>query len=146
MFKTNVTAPQNVVDASIDSAKKVVACRPIKPSSINLYGATKLTPQTIRRCKQLRLLPAPASVVRYGNVPVVADRLFRILQDLARSNKSIPITDERMTRFWITLPDAVEFVVNHSTKMNGGEPYAPRIPSMKIIDLAKAIAPDCLTL
>jgi len=147
--QTNVIGSQNVVDASIDSGvKKVVALSTDKASSpINLYGATKLTSDKLFVAANSYgySYGTRFSVVRYGNVLGSRGSVVPYFKDLARSNKSIPITDERMTRFWITLPDAVEFVVNSFDQMNGGELYVPRIPSMKIIDLAKAIAPDCLT-
>jgi UDP-N-acetylglucosamine 4,6-dehydratase len=85
------------------------------------------------------------SVVRYGNVMGSRGSVIPVFRDLAAQGKSLPITDKRMTRFWITLPQAVQFVVDSFDLMAGGELYIPRIPSMKVVDLAEAVAPGSPT-
>jgi UDP-N-acetylglucosamine 4,6-dehydratase/5-epimerase len=145
-IKTNVLGAQNVIEAAIDrGVQKVVALSTDKAANpINLYGATKL-------CSDKLFVAGNAysggkgtrfSVVRYGNV--VGSRgsvipFFRSIKDSGR----IPITDPRMTRFWITLDGAVELVFKAFDRMQGGEIFVPKIPSMKITDLAEAVAPDC---
>ena len=147
--QTNVNGSQNVVEAAIDSGvKKVVALSTDKASSpINLYGATKL-------CSDRMFVSANHyaahhvtrfSVVRYGNVMGSRGSVIPVFRDLAAQGKSLPITDKRMTRFWITLPQAVQFVVDSFDLMSGGELYVPRIPSMKVVDLAEAVAPGSPT-
>ena len=147
--QTNVNGSQNVVEAAIDSGvKKVVALSTDKASSpINLYGATKL-------CSDRMFVSANHyaahhvtrfSVVRYGNVMGSRGSVIPVFRDLAAQGKSLPITDKRMTRFWITLPQAVQFVVDSFDLMDGGELYIPRIPSMKVVDLAEAVAPGSAT-
>ena len=145
-IKTNVLGAANVVDAAIDrGVKKVVALSTDKAANpINLYGATKL-------CSDKLFVSANAyagrhqtlfSVVRYGNV--VGSRgsvipFFRKMRDAGAS--TLPITDPRMTRFWITLEQGTAFVLQAFGWMEGGEIFVPKIPSMKITDLADAIAP-----
>jgi UDP-N-acetylglucosamine 4,6-dehydratase len=147
--QTNVNGSQNVVEAAIDQGvKKVVALSTDKASSpINLYGATKL-------CSDRMFVSANHyaahhvtrfSVVRYGNVMGSRGSVIPVFRDLAAQGKSLPITDKRMTRFWITLPQAVQFVVDSFDLMDGGELYIPRIPSMKVVDLAEAVAPGSPT-
>ncbi len=143
--KTNVLGSQNVIDACIDAqVKKVVALSTDKASSpINLYGATKLTADKLfvaanhyAHDHETRL-----AVVRYGNVMGSRGSVVPFFRDLAARGEPLPITDERMTRFWITLDQAVQFVVDSFDRMNGGELYVPRIPSMRLLDLVEAIAP-----
>jgi UDP-N-acetylglucosamine 4,6-dehydratase len=147
--QTNVNGSQNVIEAAIDQGvKKVVALSTDKASSpINLYGATKL-------CSDRMFVSANHyaahhvtrfSVVRYGNVMGSRGSVIPVFRDLAAQGKSLPITDKRMTRFWITLPQAVKFVVDSFDLMAGGELYIPRIPSMKVVDLAEAVAPGSST-
>jgi UDP-N-acetylglucosamine 4,6-dehydratase len=147
--QTNVNGSQNVIEAAIDQGvKKVVALSTDKASSpINLYGATKL-------CSDRMFVSANHyaahhvtrfSVVRYGNVMGSRGSVIPVFRDLAAQGKSLPITDKRMTRFWITLPQAVQFVVDSFDLMAGGELYIPRIPSMKVVDLAEAVAPGSST-
>ncbi|MBC7594102.1 MAG: UDP-N-acetylglucosamine 4,6-dehydratase (inverting) [Kineosporiaceae bacterium] len=147
--ETNVRGSQNVIDAAIDSGvKKVVALSTDKASSpVNLYGATKL-------CADRLFVSANHyaagyvtrfSVVRYGNVSGSRGSIVPIWQNLAAEGKSLPLTDKRMTRFWITLPQAVKFVLDSFELMTGGELYVPRIPSIRIPDLAEAIAPGAAT-
>lgn len=145
--KTNVMGSQNVIDASIaNRVKKVIALSTDKASSpINLYGATKLTSDKlfIAANNYSNAFGTSFSVVRYGNVMGSRGSVIPIFKELAAKGEVIPITDLRMTRFWITLQQAVEFVIESFEIMYGGELFVPRIPSMKIVDLAHAIAPNC---
>jgi UDP-N-acetylglucosamine 4,6-dehydratase len=145
-IKTNVLGSQNVIDASIDAGvKRVVALSTDKASSpINLYGATKLTADKLfvaanNYSFSYRTL---FSVVRYGNVMGSRGSVIPFFQEIAAKGKPLPITDLRMTRFWISIESAVKFVLDSLEMMKGGELYVPRIPSMKIVDLANAVAPD----
>ncbi len=147
--QTNIIGTQNVIEASIDTGvKKVVALSTDKASSpINLYGATKLAADKL--CQSANHYAAGYetrfSVVRYGNVMGSRGSVVPFWEKLAAEGKEIPITDSRMTRFWITLPQAVKFVVESFDLMHGGEVFVPRIPSMKILDLAEAVAPGAKT-
>ena len=143
--KTNVLGSQNVIEAAIDTGvKKVVALSTDKASSpINLYGATKLTADKlfVSGNHYAAAYETRFSVVRYGNVMGSRGSVIPFFRKLAEAGQSLPITDLRCTRFFITLPEAVQFVVDSFDQMHGGELYVPRIPSMKIVDLAQAIAP-----
>jgi UDP-N-acetylglucosamine 4,6-dehydratase len=143
---TNVIGSQNVVDASIDcGVKKIVALSTDKASSpINLYGATKLTADKLFTAANVYGANSNTkfSVVRYGNVMGSRGSIIPLFQELSSKGLPIPITDLRMTRFWITLDQAVKFVDEAFSEMNGGELFVPRIPSMKITDLVAAIAPN----
>lgn len=147
--KTNIVGSQNVVEASIDAGvKKVVALSTDKASSpLNLYGATKLAADKLFQSANhyAASYVTRFSVVRYGNVMGSRGSVIPFFRKLAAEGKPMPITDSRMTRFWITLPQAVEFVVDSFDQMQGGELYVPRIPSMKILDLVEAIAPGSET-
>jgi UDP-N-acetylglucosamine 4,6-dehydratase len=146
--KTNIHGAQNLINVSIDQGvKKIIALSTDKAANpINLYGATKL-------CSDKLFIAGNAyvgrdqtvfSVVRYGNV--VGSRGSVIPFFLKqKENGVLPITDPRMTRFWITLEQGVEFVLWSLEHMCGGELFVPKIPSMNIMDLAKAIAPECET-
>ena len=144
-IKTNVLGSQNVIDASIDSGvRKVVALSTDKASSpINLYGATKLTADKlfVAANNYGAAYGTQFSVVRYGNVMGSRGSVIPFFRSLHEQGLPITITDSRMTRFWITLNQAVNFVVESFRMMTGGELYVPRIPSMRIVDLAEAIAP-----
>ena len=144
-IKTNVLGSQNVIEASIDAGvKKVVALSTDKASSpINLYGATKLTADKLFVAANNYSIPYGTAfcVVRYGNVMGSRGSVIPYFQDIAKTGQPLPITDLRMTRFWISLQQAVQFVMDSFSEMSGGELYVPRIPSMKLIDLAKAIDP-----
>jgi len=144
--QTNVFGAQNVISAAIDAGvKKVIALSTDKACNpINLYGATKL-------CSDKLFIAANAyagerrtrfAVVRYGNVIGSRGSVIPLFKKAATEGE-IPITDERMTRFWITLSQAVRFVHKCLNMLHGGELFIPKIPSMKIVDLAKAVAPDC---
>jgi UDP-N-acetylglucosamine 4,6-dehydratase len=143
--QTNVVGSQNVIEAAIDSGvKRVVALSTDKASSpINLYGATKLTADKlfISGNHYAAAYDTRFSVVRYGNVMGSRGSIIPKFRALHAAGQSLPITDLRCTRFLITLPQAVEFVVDSFDLMTGGELYVPRIPSMKVTDLAEAIAP-----
>ena len=148
VIKTNIYGAQNIVNVAADrGVKKVIALSTDKAANpINLYGATKL-------CSDKLFIAANAfvsgdesrfSVVRYGNV--VGSRGSVIPFFLEKKKEGVlPITDPRMTRFWITLEQAVEFVLKCLEIMVGGELFVPKIPSMKITDLAKAICSECKT-
>ena len=148
---TNVNGAMNIINAAIDcSVKKVIALSTDKAvNPINLYGATKL-------CSDKLFVAGNAyvggrgyplfSVVRYGNVLASRGSIIPLWrQKIADGSRELPITDERMTRFWITLEQAVDFVVQCVALARGGEIFVPKIPSMKITELAKAIAPDLPT-
>ena len=143
--KTNILGSENVLEASIQAGvRKVVALSTDKASSpVNLYGATKLTADKlfVSGNHYSAGYDTHFSVVRYGNVMGSRGSVIPFFRRLAAGGKPLPITDLRMTRFWITLPQAVEFVMSCFEDMKGGELYVPRIPSMRVIDLAKAVAP-----
>jgi UDP-N-acetylglucosamine 4,6-dehydratase len=143
---TNIVGSQNVVDAAIDcGVKKIVALSTDKASSpINLYGATKLTADKLFTAANVYGANSNTkfSVVRYGNVMGSRGSIIPLFRKLASKDLPIPVTDLRMTRFWITLDQAVKFVDETFSEMNGGELFVPRIPSMKITDLVAAIAPN----
>jgi UDP-N-acetylglucosamine 4,6-dehydratase len=145
-IKTNVLGSQNVIDASIDAGvKRVVALSTDKASSpINLYGATKLTADKlfVAANNYSYTYGTTFSVVRYGNVMGSRGSVIPFFKNLAGQGKPLPITDLRMTRFWISIEDAVKFVIDSLEMMTGGELYVPRIPSMKIVDLAHAVSAD----
>lgn len=144
-IKTNVLGSQNVIDACIDAGvKKVVALSTDKASSpINLYGATKLTADKlfVAANNYSHKYGTTFCVVRYGNVMGSRGSVIPFFQEIAEKGQPLPITDLRMTRFLISLEQAVRFVMDSLEMMSGGELYVPRIPSMRITDLAQAIAP-----
>lgn len=145
--QTNVTGAQHVIEAAIDcGVQRVVALSTDKASSpINLYGATKLCSDRmfISANHYASGHPTRFAVVRYGNVMGSRGSVIPYFQALAARGEPLPLTDLRMTRFWITLRHAVEFVVRSFDRMSGGELYVPRIPSMRLVDLARVIGPDC---
>ncbi len=146
-IKTNVLGGNNVIDVALDSGvKKVVALSTDKAvNPINLYGATKLASDKLfiaannmKGAKDIKF-----SVVRYGNVMASRGSVIPLFRELAEKGaKKLPITHPDMTRFWITLDEAVEFVLMAFETMQGGEIFVPKIPSMKITDLARAILPE----
>ena len=146
---TNISGSQNVIEASLDAGvQKVIALSTDKASSpINLYGATKLVAAKVFQSANhyAGQQDTRFSVVRYGNVLGSRGSVVPYFQKLAESGESLPITDPRMTRFWISLPQAVEFVIRSFELMQGGEVFVPKIPSMKITDLAEAISPKSAT-
>lgn len=145
-IKTNILGAANIIDVAIDrGVQRVIALSTDKAANpINLYGATKL-------CSDKLFVAANAyvgehssrfSVVRYGNVVGSRGSVIPFFQKMKGSGV-LPITDKRMTRFWITLDQGVDFVLNSLKVMKGGEIFVPKIPSMTITDLASAIAPEC---
>ncbi len=145
-IKTNVHGTENVIAASLEhNVEKVIALSTDKAANpINLYGASKLAADKLFVAANNIAggHPTRFSVVRYGNV--VGSRgsvvpLFRKLID--EGNDHLPITDESMTRFWITLQQGVDFVLENFERMWGGEIFVPKIPSVKITDVARAMAP-----
>ncbi len=144
--QTNIMGAKNVIDAAIDlDVKKVMAISTDKAvNPINLYGATKL-------CAEKMFVQANAysggegttfSVCRYGNVVGTRGSVMPLFLK-QRANRTITVTDPRMTRFWITLEQGVRFVIRRIAQMQGGEIFVPKISSMNIMDLAKALAPEC---
>lgn len=144
--KTNIHGAQNIVEAAIDrNVKKVIALSTDKACSpVNLYGATKLASDKlfVAANSYVGERETKFSVVRYGNVVGSRGSVVPFFKKVKETGR-LPITDERMTRFWITLDQGVQFVLDNLQRMHGGEIFVPKIPSMKITDLAKAIAPEC---
>ncbi len=146
-IKTNIMGAQNVIDAALKcGVEKVIALSTDKAANpINLYGATKLASDklfvaanNITGGRNITF-----SVVRYGNVMGSRGSVIPFFNKLLREGApELPITDARMTRFWITLQEGVDFVIRSFERMQGGETFVPKIPSMKVIDVARAIAPD----
>lgn len=145
-IKTNIHGAQNIIDAAIDTGvKKVMALSTDKAvNPVNLYGATKLCAEKI--IVQGNSYSGPRgtkfSCVRYGNVLGSRGSVIPVFNEQKKTGK-ITITDKRMTRFWLTLDQAVELVLDGLNHMQGGETFVPKIPSMKVMDLAKAVAPEC---
>lgn len=149
-IKTNVGGAQNVINAALYAkVKKVIALSTDKAANpVNLYGATKLCSDKLFTAannfvgaKETRF-----SVVRYGNVVGSRGSVVPFFKSLVEEGaESIPITDTRMTRFWLRLEDGVRFVLKSFERMQGGEIFIPKIPSMRITDLAEAIAPGMPT-
>ncbi len=144
---TNVLGAENVVYAALENrVKRVVALSTDKAvNPINLYGASKLASDKIFVAANNLSGDAGTkfSVVRYGNVVGSRGSVVPLFQKLIKEGASaLPITDERMTRFWITLLEGVDFVLSNLRAMKGGEIFVPKIPSMKMTDLAKCMAPD----
>jgi UDP-N-acetylglucosamine 4,6-dehydratase/5-epimerase len=144
--KTNVLGAANVIDAAIDrGVAKVVALSTDKAASpTSLYGATKLCADKlfVAANSYACVHPTRFSVVRYGNVMGSRGSVIPLFQRL-RPTGALPITDPRMTRFWITLEQGVDFVLQSLERMIGGETFVPKLPSMKITDVAAAVAPEC---
>ncbi len=145
-IKTNIYGAQNVIDAALDAGvKKVVALSTDKAANpVNLYGATKLASDKlfVAANNMAGSNPTRFSVVRYGNVVGSRGSVVPFFRQLiAKGATDLPITDARMTRFWITLDQGVEFVMQAFARMFGGEVYVPKIPSSTITTLAEAIAP-----
>lgn len=145
-IKTNILGAANVIDAAIDrGVKRVIALSTDKAANpVNLYGATKL-------CSDKLFVAANAytgahetkfSAVRYGNVVGSRGSVIPLFLRM-RQTGVLTVTDKRMTRFWITLEQGVKFVIDSVGRMLGGEVFVPKIPSMSVVDLARAIAPEC---
>jgi len=146
-IKTNIDGAQNVIDAALkNEVEKVIALSTDKASSpINLYGATKLASDKlfVAANNMVGKRKTRFSVVRYGNVVGSRGSVVPFFKKLIDEGaKELPITDEDMTRFLITLEDGVQFVLDNFERMHGGEIFIPKIPSMKMTELAKAMAPD----
>lgn len=145
-IKTNVLGAMNIIDAAIHcKVKRVVALSTDKACNpINLYGATKLCSDKLFTAAGFLSAENETrfAVVRYGNVLGSRGSVVPFFKERLKTGV-LPITDKRMTRFWITLDQSVFFVLESLKRMKGGEIFVPRIPSMKIADLAKAIGPKC---
>ncbi len=144
--KTNVMGAANLIEASIDRrVKRVIALSTDKAAApVNLYGATKLCADKlfIAGNSYSGVHETRFSVVRYGNVMGSRGSVVPLYLKLRETGK-LPVTDPRMTRFWITVDHGVRFVLKCAGIMEGGEVFVPKIPSMKIVDMARAVAPDC---
>jgi len=144
--KTNILGTSNVVDAAIDAkVKKVLALSTDKAvTPVNLYGATKLTAEKLVTASNAYAgdMQTRLSCVRYGNVVGSRGSVVPIFIRQRENGNKLTITDERMTRFWLSLDQGVQFVISNIERMHGGEVFVPKIPSMKIIDLARMIAPN----
>lgn len=144
--KTNIHGAQNIIEAAIDrGVEKVIALSTDKACSpVNLYGATKLASDKLFVAANAYVGEKKTrfAVVRYGNVVGSRGSVVPFFKKIRDTGK-LPITDERMTRFWITLDKGVQFVIDNLERMYGGEIFVPKIPSMKVTDLAKAIGPEC---
>ena len=149
-IKTNIHGAENVINAAIENeVEKVIALSTDKAANpINLYGATKLVSDklfvaanNVTGGHRTRF-----SVVRYGNVVGSRGSVVPFFRKLVNDGaKELPVTDERMTRFWITLQQGIDFVLKNFERMHGGEIFVPKIPSMRVIDLARAMAPQLPT-
>ena len=142
--KTNILGAQNVITAAIEcGARKVMALSSDKAvEPVNLYGATKLVAEKLFVQGNVYAggIDTCFSCVRYGNVVGSRGSVIPLFLK-QRGTGKVTITDERMTRFWITLPDAVSFVISRLGDMVGGEIFVPKLPSMRVVDLAAVIAP-----
>jgi len=144
-IKTNILGSSNVIDAALDAGvKKVLALSTDKAvNPINLYGATKLAAEKlfVQSNAYAGGTATRFSCVRYGNVVGSRGSVVPVFLK-QRASGTVTITDDRMTRFWIPLEQGVRFVIRCVEQMEGGEVFVPKIPSMKVIDLARAVAPD----
>lgn len=144
--KTNIHGAQNIIEAAIDcGVEKVIALSTDKACApVNLYGATKLASDKLFVAANAYVgdKKTSFSVVRYGNVVGSRGSVVPFFKKIKETGR-VPVTDERMTRFWITLDQGVQFVLDNLKRMHGGEIFVPKIPSMKVMDLARAIGPEC---
>lgn len=144
--QTNILGAKNVIDAAIDQGvKRVIALSTDKAvNPVNLYGATKLVAEKlfVQGNAYVGGEGTRFSCVRYGNVVGSRGSVIPLFVEQRRTG-AVTVTDQRMTRFWITLQQGVEFVIRCTEKMHGGEIFVPKIPSMRIMDLTAAIAPQC---
>jgi UDP-N-acetylglucosamine 4,6-dehydratase len=145
-IKTNIYGAENVIQASLAAGvRRVIALSTDKAvNPINLYGATKLASDKlfIAANNMVGARPTRFSVVRYGNVVGSRGSVIPFFKKLIDQGvRELPVTDERMTRFWITLPDGVEFVIKNFSRMQGGEIFVPKLPSAKLLSVARTIAP-----
>jgi len=146
-IRTNVLGAENIIYAAINcKVKKTIALSTDKAANpVNIYGASKLASDKIFIAGNHLAGDSDSrfSVVRYGNVIGSRGSLYWVLQDsIKNGSNQVPITDKRMTRFWITLEQGVEFVLSSLNNMRGGEIYVPKIPSMKIIDFINTVCPN----
>ena len=146
-IKTNINGAENVIKAAIEcNVKKVIALSTDKAvNPVNLYGGTKLVSEKlfISANNSYGNHPTRFAVTRYGNVIGSRGSIVPIFKDLVKQKANFfPITDTRMTRFWMTLEESVQLVLSSIVYMTGGETFVPKIPSIKITDLAKAIDPN----
>lgn len=146
-IKTNINGASNVINTALEcGVKKVIALSTDKACNpINLYGATKLASDKLFVAANniVGSQDTSFSVVRYGNVVGSRGSVVPLFKKMIKNGaKELPITDKRMTRFWITLEQGVRFVLKNFSRMQGGEIFIPKIPSMKMVDLAHAMAPD----
>ena len=149
-IKTNIQGANNVIDVALEKeVEKVIALSTDKAANpINLYGATKLAADKLFVAANniVGQLRTRFSVVRYGNVVGSRGSVVPFFQKLVQDRATeIPITDPRMTRFWITLQQGVDLVLKSFERMQGGEIFVPKLPSMKVTDLAEALAPGIPT-
>lgn len=147
-IKTNIHGAMNVIEAALDSnVRKVVALSTDKAvNPVNLYGGTKLVSDKLFVAANSYVGSADLSfsVVRYGNVAGSRGSVIPFFKRLIEEGKKeLPITDHRMTRFWISLPEGVELVLKALKEARGGETFISKIPSFKVIDLAQAMLPGC---
>ena len=144
--QTNVHGAQNIIDAAIDTGvKRVVALSTDKAvNPVNLYGGTKLVAERlfIQGNAYAGKGGTRFACVRYGNVAGSRGSVIPLFL-AQRQSGCVTVTDERMTRFWITLDQGVRFVLRAIEQMSGGEVFVPKIPSMRVMDLVRAMAPDC---
>lgn len=144
--KTNILGAQNVIEAAIErGVERVVALSTDKAANpVNLYGATKLCAEKlfIQGNAYVGQRPTRFSCVRYGNVVASRGSVVPLFLE-HRARGWLPITDSRMTRFWITVGQAVHFVERAVVSMAGGEIFVPKLPSVKVVDLAAVVAPNC---
>ncbi len=144
-IKTNILGSSNVIEAALDAGvQRVVALSTDKAvNPVNLYGATKLAAEKlfVQSNAYAGGKATRFSCVRYGNVVGSRGSVVPVFIKQRRNGK-VTITDERMTRFWISLEQGVRFVIRCAEQMHGGEVFVPKIPSMKVIDLARALAPE----
>ncbi|MEN3033689.1 MAG: UDP-N-acetylglucosamine 4,6-dehydratase (inverting) [Aquificaceae bacterium] len=146
--KTNIIGTQNIIEVAIQmGVKKVVALSTDKAvNPVNLYGATKLTMEKLLIAGNAYAGSKPTRfcVVRYGNVIASRGSVIQLFEKLVKEGaKELPITDERMTRFWISLKEGVMLVIFALENCKGGELFVPKLPSVKVTDIAKAICPQC---
>ena len=145
-IKTNIHGAENVIQAAIkNSVQKVIALSTDKAANpINLYGATKLASDKlfVSANNIVGDKPTRFSVVRYGNVVGSRGSVVPFFKELSKEGDFVPITHKDMTRFWITLDMGVDFVLKNFERMSGGEIFVPKLPSVRITDVAKAYAPD----
>jgi UDP-N-acetylglucosamine 4,6-dehydratase/5-epimerase len=146
-IKTNIHGAENVIQAALaKNVEKVIALSTDKAANpINLYGATKLASDKLFVAANniAGANRTQFSVVRYGNVVGSRGSVVPFFNELIAQNSDyLPITDTNMTRFWITLQQGVDFVLKNFQRMQGGEIFVPKIPSIRVVDLAKAMAPE----